>query len=183
MQNHTAFQSLLLLTILAALVPILVRQVRRVLPLPIVVGEILAGITVGQSGLNLVHESPVVSFLAEFGFIFLMFLSGLEVNLSVFAEAKAGHLPRPRWQRPVWLAGLNFGLTLLLGVVTGLALWHWGMTRNPVLMGLILSTTSMGIVMPVLKERDLTGRPYGQIILLSALTSVRLRTPVNRADC
>ena len=90
MENQSAFQSLLLLTVLAALVPILVRQARRVLAVPIVVGEILAGIAVGRSGLNLVHESPVLSFLAEFGFIFLMFLSGLEVNLNVFAEAKGG---------------------------------------------------------------------------------------------
>jgi len=171
MQNHSAFQSLLLLTALAVVVPIVVRQVRRVLPLPIVVGEIIAGIAVGQSGLNLVHESSVLNFLAEFGFIFLMFLSGLEVNLNVFAEAKTGPSPRPLWQRPGWLAGLNFGLTLLLGSLTGLALWHWDMTRNPILMGLILSTTSMGIVMPVLKERELTGKPYGQLILLSALFS------------
>jgi len=171
MQNHSAFQSLLLLTALAALVPILVRQIRRIVPLPIVVGEIIVGIAVGQSGLNLVRESPVVNFLAEFGFIFLMFLSGLEVNLNVFAEAKAGPGSRRLWQRPGWLAGLNFGLTLILGLLTGLVLWHWDMTRNPILMGLILSTTSMGIVMPVLKERELTGKRYGQIILVSALFS------------
>jgi Kef-type K+ transport system membrane component KefB/Trk K+ transport system NAD-binding subunit len=169
--NHSAFQALLLLTALAALVPVLVRQIRHVVPLPIVVGEIIAGIAIGQSGLNLVQESPVLNFLAEFGFIFLMFLSGLEVNLNVFAEAKTGSVPRPILERPGWLAGLNFGLTLILGLLTGLALWRWDMTRNPILMGLILSTTSMGIVMPVLKERELTGKPYGQLILLSALFS------------
>jgi Kef-type K+ transport system membrane component KefB/Trk K+ transport system NAD-binding subunit len=171
MENHSAFQSLLLITALAAVVPILVHQVRRFLPLPIVVGEIIAGIAVGQSGLNIVNESAVLSFLAEFGFIFLMFLSGLEVNPNVFSEAKAGPARRPLWQRPLWLAGMNFGLTLLLGVMTGLALWRWGMTRNPILMGLTLSTTSIGIVMPVLKERDLMGKAFGQLILLSAVLS------------
>ena len=169
MESHAAFQSLLLLTALAAVVPILVRQVRRVVPVPIVVGEIVAGIAVGRSGLNLVQESPVLTFLSEFGFIFLMFLSGLEVNFNVLGETKSGSARRPLWQRPGWLAGLNFGLTLFLGLLTGLALWRWEMTRNPILMGLILSTTSLGIVMPVLKERELTGKPYGQLILLSAL--------------
>ncbi len=171
METQSAFQSLLLLTALAAVVPILVRQVQRFLPVPIVVGEIIAGIAVGQSGLNLVHESAVLSFLAEFGFIFLMFLSGLEVNPDVFSEAKAGSARRPLWQRPLWLAGLNFGMTLLLGLIAGLALWRWGMTRNPILMGLILSTTSIGIVVPVLKERELIDKTYGQLILLSALFS------------
>lgn len=94
MENHDAFQSLLLLTVLAALVPVVVRQIRRVVPLPIVVGEILAGIIIGQSGLNLVHESPVVNFLAEFGFIFLMFLSGLEVNLNGITETRGTSTPR-----------------------------------------------------------------------------------------
>ena len=171
MGNHNAFQSLLLLTALAAIVPILVRQVRRVVPLPIVVGEIIAGIIVGQSGLNLIQESPVLEFLAEFGFIFLMFLSGLEVNLNGATETKSGSTPRPLWQRPGWLAALNFVVTLILALLVGLALWREGMTRNPILMGLILSTTSMGIVMPVLKERELTGRVFGQLILLSALFS------------
>lgn len=170
MESHEAFQSLLLLTTLAALVPLVVRQIRRVVPVPIVVGEIIAGIAVGKSGLHLVHESPVLTFLAEFGFIFLMFLSGLEVNMGVFTEAKSGPA-RPLWQRPAWIAGFNFGLTLTLGLLVGVVLWRWEMTRNPLLMGLILSTTSMGIVVPVLKERELTGKLFGQLILLSALFS------------
>jgi hypothetical protein len=35
------------------------------------------------------------------------------------------------------------------------------------LMALILSTTSLGIVMPMLKERGLTTKPYGQALLTS----------------
>jgi Kef-type K+ transport system membrane component KefB/Trk K+ transport system NAD-binding subunit len=44
-----------------------------------------------------------------------------------------------------------------------------GLTQNPILMGLILSTTSLGIVVPVLKERGLTTTSYGQAVLVSAL--------------
>ncbi len=171
MDKQGAFQSLLLLTLLALAVPLIIRQIGRFVRVPIVVGEIIAGIAVGQSGLNLVHETPVLTFLADFGFIFLMFLSGLEVNFAAIGEAKSGGVSRSIWQRPAWLAGLNFATTLLLASLVGLALWKFEMTRNPILMGLILSTTSLGIVVPVLKERGLITKQYGQLLLIAALFS------------
>jgi len=45
------------------------------------------------------------------------------------------------------------------------------MTRNALLMGLILSTTSLGIVVPILKERGMNATPYGQLVLVSSLLS------------
>jgi hypothetical protein len=73
MEHPSPFIPLLLITVLAFLVPILASRSRRV-RFPIVVGEILAGMIIGQSGFDLVEPSPVLSFLAEFGFTFLMFL-------------------------------------------------------------------------------------------------------------
>ena len=124
MTPHDAFQTLLLLTVLAALVPVALRYLGHWLRLPIVVGEILAGIVVGRSGLNLVQDSPIIEFLAEFGFILLMFLSGLELHL----PSLGGDDADPLWRRPGVLAAMSIGATL----------WHLGMVRNPVLMGLIL---------------------------------------------
>jgi Kef-type K+ transport system membrane component KefB len=43
-----------------------------------------------------------------------------------------------------------------------------GATNNPILLGLILSTTSLGVVVPVLKERELTGGRFGQYILATS---------------
>jgi CPA2 family monovalent cation:H+ antiporter-2 len=73
MSHEFPFLSLLLITGLAAFVPLLASRLR----LPIVVGEILAGIIVGRSGLNLIEPSPALDFLATFGFTYLMFLSGI----------------------------------------------------------------------------------------------------------
>jgi len=173
MENHEAFRSLLLLTLLAAGVPLVVRQVSRVVRVPIVVGEIVAGIAVGQSGLDLLHaqDSPIVTFLADFGFIFLMFLSGIEVNFDALGKARRGRGNSSAWRQPAWLAGVNFALTLGLAIMIGVVLWRFDLTRNPVLMGLILSTTSLGIVVPVLKEREIIGNPYGQTLLVAALFS------------
>ena len=171
MATHQAFQSLLLLTLLALAVPLVVRQLKRFVRLPIVVGEIIAGIIVGQSGFNLVHETPVLAFLADFGFIFLMFLSGVEVNFSALGESRGRRGAQSIWQRPAWLAAINFTLTLAVATAVGFALWKSEMTKSPILMGLILSTTSLGIVVPVLKERELLSKPYGQSLLISALLS------------
>ena len=50
--------SLLLITFLAALVPLLSARFSR-LRIPVVIGEILAGIVIGKSGLNLVDTNPI----------------------------------------------------------------------------------------------------------------------------
>ncbi len=168
--NTSTFVPLLVITVLAAFVPLLVSRL-PVIRLPIVVGEILAGIVIGKSGFNLVQSTPILDFLAEFGFVFLMFLSGLEVSLdSLFAAAGADGR-QSRWARPIPLAGIIFVLTVSLGISIGFGLETAGLVRNPVLMGLILSTTSLGIVVPVLKERGLTVTPYGQTVLITALIS------------
>ncbi len=78
---------------------------------------------------------------------------------------------RPRWQRPVPLASLGFAVTVLVAVGIGYGFSAASLTRSPVLMGLILSTTSLGIVLPVLKERELTVTAYGQTVLVSAVIS------------
>jgi Kef-type K+ transport system membrane component KefB/Trk K+ transport system NAD-binding subunit len=170
MEQQSTFVPLLVITGLAVIVPLLASRI-RVVRLPIVVGEILAGIAIGQSGLNLVEPSPTLNFLAEFGFTFLMFLSGLEVSFqTIFTAGETGD-GRPGWQRPIPLAMLSFGLTILLAMLTGLGLSNSGLTSNPILVGLILSTTSLGIVMPILKERQLMSTGYGQTLLITSLIS------------
>jgi Kef-type K+ transport system membrane component KefB/Trk K+ transport system NAD-binding subunit len=170
MEHASPFVPLLLITVLAVVVPLIVSRIRPI-RLPIAVGEIVAGIIIGKSGFNLVQPLPTLDFLAEFGFVFLMFLSGLEVNLDALFVENEADASRPAWQRPVPLATLSFLLTLLIAVGFGSLFAAFGLTRNAILMGLILSTTSLGIVVPVLKERELTATIYGQTVLVLALLS------------
>jgi Kef-type K+ transport system membrane component KefB/Trk K+ transport system NAD-binding subunit len=170
MEEQSTFLPLLLITGLAVVVPLFASRI-RIVRLPIVVGEILAGIAIGRSGLNLVEPSPTLNFLAEFGFTFLMFLSGLEVSFQTLFTASEVGDGRPRWKRPIPLALLSFGLTILLAMLAGLGLTSSGLTSNPILMGLILSTTSLGIVMPILKERQLMSSGFGQTLLITSLIS------------
>ncbi|MCB2186701.1 MAG: monovalent cation:proton antiporter family protein [Deltaproteobacteria bacterium] len=160
--------ALLLVMVLAASVPILANRLKR-FRVPIVVGEILCGIMVGKSGFNLVGGSPALEFLGEFGFIYLMFLSGLELD---FAQVGAGveeERRQPGWRRVRTLAVAGFLCTLLLAEGAGFLFRLGGLAKDPVLMGLILSTTSLGIVVPVLKERGLIKTSLGQLLLMSAL--------------
>ncbi|MGI8436850.1 MAG: monovalent cation:proton antiporter family protein [Chthoniobacterales bacterium] len=167
---NSAFISLLLITVLAVAVPVLLSRL-RIIRLPLVVGEILAGIIIGKSGFNLVEHTPTLDFLAQFGFAFLMFLSGLEVSFGALSNSLRDGKNRFRLSGPVPLALLCFFLTLALAIGAGFLLQGAGMTRNAILMGLILSTTSLGIVVPILKERGMNATPYGQLLLISALVA------------
>lgn len=164
--EHSPFLPLLLITVLAFVVPLLSARLRRI-SLPIVVGEILAGIIIGKSGFNFVVPSEILDFLGEFGFAFLMFLSGLEIDFNLLTTGRYGG-EEPLWKRPLPTALLLFAGTLLLGLLAGMGLASVDMVQSPLLMGLILSTTSLGIVVPVLKERDLLGSRFGQAILVEA---------------
>jgi Kef-type K+ transport system membrane component KefB/Trk K+ transport system NAD-binding subunit len=159
------FIPLLLVVFLAFLVPILLSRFRRV---PVVLGEIVAGILIGPSVLGWVHaEEPTLEILAEIGFAFLMFLSGLEIDFSIlFAASQTGQDKR---KSPILLAGMSFLLTILLAAGIGFWLAGAGFVNDPWMMTLILSTTSLGIVVPVLKEKGMSSSSLGQTILLSAL--------------
>src|SRR5210317_245133 len=83
MDNH--FVPLLIIASLAFLVPLILSRFKK-LRLPIVVGEILAGIVIGHSGLQLIPpDQPIIDFMAELGFVFLMFISGMEIDFSTLA--------------------------------------------------------------------------------------------------
>jgi Kef-type K+ transport system membrane component KefB/Trk K+ transport system NAD-binding subunit len=170
MEETQSFVPLLIVVALAFFVPLILSRFRR-LSLPVVVGEILAGIVVGDSGLKLVGHDPMLEILSLLGFAYLMFLSGLEVNFDAV-------LPQPgTWQgswkervnNPLSLGVLTFVLTIGLALMAAWGLKLLGAADDPYLMALILSTTSLGLVMPVLKERGLTNQPYGQSLLVAAV--------------
>lgn len=194
-----SFAPLLLVSALAFVVPLLTTRLRR-FPMPIVVGEILVGILIGRSGLGLVRYDSWLQFLAEFGFAYLMFLSGLEVDIDLlsrktrrsigeddtedFAENGNENGDRKSLQNgaqnkpangadvsPLRLAMQVFLLTLVPAFLIALALTALGLLPQPWLMALVLSTTSLGLVVPILKERGLQLTAFGQTILLSALVA------------
>lgn len=166
-EEHLNFVPLLFVLLLAFFVPLLLSRFKRV---PVVVGEILVGILIGDSWLGLVSgDEPILNLLSQIGFAFLMFLSGLEIDFSLLFGTASGGIERKPWTKRI--AGLSFLAALTLAVGAGWAFTLSGFVRDPWMMGLILSTTSLGIVVPVLKERGLSATNYGQALLLAALVA------------
>lgn len=165
--EHNPFIALLLITGLALAVPIMANRLRR-FRLPIVVGEIFAGIVIGKSGLNLIEPSPTLNFLSEFGFAYLMFLSGLEVNFNLLMPERRESQKKRSISQPMPMAVLLLVGTLILAFAASQGLTMSGIAQNPVLLALILSTTSLGVVVPVLKERSLLASNYGQYLLAAS---------------
>ena len=166
METNVLF-ALLMITGLAFVIPILTKRLDR-FGIPIVVYEIIAGMIIGISGFNLIEPSAILTFLAEFGFAFLMFLSGLELDLRLLNPARSSADGEHRLTQALPLGILIFLGTILLAFAATTLFALSGSTSNPMLLGLILSTTSLGVVVPVLKERELTSTRFGQYILVAA---------------
>ncbi len=77
------FLSLVIVVVAAFMTPIIVHRF-NINFLPVVVAEILMGIVIGHSFLNLVERDAFLNILSTLGFIFLMFLSGLEIDFNAF---------------------------------------------------------------------------------------------------
>lgn len=167
------FLPLMIVIVLAFSVPLLLSRIKFVF-IPIVVGEIIAGIVFGPSGLGIVQEkNDVLEMLAILGFAFLMFLSGLEIDFSGVSdegEENASSIQR-LIANPLALGSALLILTVGGSIGGAFFLQSQGVISDPWIMALILSTTSVGVVMPVLKENGLTGGRYGQTIVMSAMVA------------
>lgn len=141
--------SLLLVTAAVAVLP----WVSRLLRLPSPVTEIVFGVVLGKSFLNLDVGGEWLPFLAHLGFLVLMFQAGMEINFSMLKKQSKGQL---------LFQVVFFAVTLLLAIIAALVL------GRGVFMALVLTTTSLGLVMPVLKEAGMNKSPMGQTILMAA---------------
>ncbi len=162
-----SFFPLLLITLLAFVIPLVTAAFRKLL-VPAMVGEILCGMIIGTSGLDLIREGPWLSFLSHFGFAYLMFLSGLELDFDLFRPRKVeGHrwTLRSCFREPLYQSLAVFVLRLSLAALLSIGLWRAGLVKQVWLMALILSTTSVGVVLLILKEQGYLERDYGQVIL------------------
>lgn len=165
MENHVSLTSLMIVVTISFLVPIMINRLRWTF-VPVVVAEIVAGIVVGKTGLNLVADDATLQLLSTLGLIYLLFLSGLEVDFGMLTSKQ-----RQGNANPLKIAVAVFVLILAVSAMFGMWMVPLGLTDQPYLMAIIIATISLSIVMPVLKENHMTSTPYGQTVLLIAVIS------------
>ncbi|HEY3209744.1 MAG TPA: cation:proton antiporter [Actinomycetota bacterium] len=147
-----SFNGLVIVAAVAFVAPLVLGLFPRV-RLPAVVLEILLGILIGPSGLGWVKPDLPIQVLSVVGLGFLLFLAGLEVEL--------GHLRGRLLRLPL----LGFLVSLAIGVGVGLILHAAGQARSPLLIGITLVATSLGLVVPVLKDAGETTTDFGQLVI------------------
>ena len=143
-----------IVAVVALLVPLLLRLFR--LRLPEVVVEIVLGIVIGPHLLGWAHVDEPVRVLSLAGLAFLLLLAGLEIDLARLR----GRLLR--------LTSAVFAVSFVLALVVGVGLGAAGLVASPLLMAVILSATSLGIVLPVLEDAKQTTTPVGETVVASA---------------
>jgi Kef-type K+ transport system membrane component KefB/Trk K+ transport system NAD-binding subunit len=170
--EETSFEQLLIVSAIAFLTPILASRLPGRL-VPAVVLEIMAGALLGPAGLDVIQHDEILEFLAAFGFAYLMFLSGLEVDTRILvAPGNPGNgRLRSFLTSPLGAALGVFAGTLVVGLVSVAVLSAAGLAPDFWLTTLILSTTSVGLVLPTLKEKGLASSPYGQTIMACAFAA------------
>src|SRR3954468_22270000 len=146
------FSGLLIVTVVAFAAPFVLGLFPRV-RLPSVVLEIVAGIVVGPSVLGWVHVDQTISVVSTLGLAFLLFLAGLEID---FARLRGPVLR-------LTAAGYAVSFAIALAVAGGLR--AAGLVHAPLLVAIALAATSLGVLIPVLKDAGQSGTALGQLVI------------------
>ena len=162
---------ILIIVAIAWLVPMLM-SLLKLSKIPTVIVEMIVGYFVGRYLLNSISpvSLDILGFLALTGFVFLMFLSGLEIDVDQIAAS----MPRRKityarfLKNPLLVGIVIFLITLILSYFGAVFLSGIVEINNTWYFALIMVTTSVGIIFPVLKNRGEIGSRFGQMMILAA---------------
>jgi Kef-type K+ transport system membrane component KefB len=147
-----SFDDLLLVSAIAFAAPFVLGLFENArLPSPVL--EIVAGIVIGPSVLGWADVDDTVTVMATLGLAFLLFLAGLEIEFSKLRG------------RVLRLTAIGFALSFVLALAVGLGLKAAGVVQTPVLVAIILSATSLGVIIPVLKDAGEISSTFGQLVV------------------
>lgn len=148
------FISLTVIMVISALVPL----VARIIPGQIVPETVLliaGGALLGPNMYGIIQTGyPAIEFLSEMGCAFLFLLAGYEIDPKSVTGKDGIH--------GLWTWCATFAIALLVSLVTpSLASGRQGLIAT----SLLCTTTALGTLMPILKDRGLTDTRVGQIVI------------------
>lgn len=166
----------------AAAAASLLGEATRRFGVAIVVLEILLGVAIGPQGFALADPGQgAVPYLALYGMGFLFFMAGLEIDLGAI-RAELGRA------FAAWIAAAALAGLLALGMEAA------GLFDSALVVAIALSTTALGILVPILKDAAVIDTPLGRhvvaagvvgelapIIAMSLALSTRYTTEVQAA--
>jgi Kef-type K+ transport system membrane component KefB len=143
----------LVIVLAASATAAVLSRVHRRLVLPTVVLELALGILIGPEALDWAEADAYITYLSRIGLAMLFFMAGLEV-----VEKK---VPRRALQRGT----AGWFVSLVVGVALGITLHVLGLDASGWLIGIALTTTALGTLVPILSDAGLLARPVGAAVL------------------
>lgn len=150
--HSSTLPTLLIIFTITTITPI-VADFPKHLRIPAVVLELVLGIIVGSHVLDWAKRDEIVDILAEFGLALLIFLAGFEIDF----EALRG--------TPLKLASSAWGCSLVLGLVAGFVIAWSGLALSGIVVGLALTSTALGTLLPILRDSGRLVTPFGVHVL------------------
>ena len=149
-------QELVSLTIIMAVTAVspIVAQLIPGRFIPQTVLLLVTGAALGPYGLGVIEVNDAVKLLSELGMAFLFLLAGYEID----PKRLAGH--QGKVGLVTWIITLG-----LAGLVVTLLPFFAKQGINGIATVIALTTTALGTLMPILKERNLEGTPIGDAII------------------
>jgi Kef-type K+ transport system membrane component KefB len=143
--------TLVLIALAAVLAPVL-SELTGAIAVPEIVIQIGLGILMGPYVLGIAHVTNVVTGLSDLGLTFLIFLAGYELDLQKIKG------------RPLELAAAGWAISLAIGAGVAFALVSSGLARDTVVVGLALTTTALGTLVPMLRDAHVMDTRFGAYI-------------------
>ncbi|MBI5680291.1 MAG: cation:proton antiporter [Methanobacterium sp.] len=150
------FYNLSIIFIVAILAPIIASAIPR-FKLPVVVLEICLGIIIGPQVLGLVHLDPTITDLSYFGLAFLFFLAGFEIDIDLIKG------------KPLKYAFIGWILSLLIALLIGGILQASGLVISFIFIGLAMSTTAVGVLVPILRDEGELNSNFGRFVFAAGV--------------
>jgi Kef-type K+ transport system membrane component KefB len=147
-----SFTGLAIVSAVAFVVPLVIGLAPRV-RLPSVVVEIVAGILIGPAGFGWVKPDLPIKILALIGLAFVLFLAGLEIDL----DRLRGRVLR--------ITGAAFAASFGIALLVAYSLRAAGQVQTPLIIAIILVATSLGIIIPLVKDVGQISSEFGQLVV------------------